>query len=101
MIVADRFVKVVLVVIAIALVAIAAKPWIEGSGVLERLAPDPALAQSAVPKYEVTVPKAWGKFIAISNNNLLLEAPDKTWRLVDVDCEPTKCPRVKVLIRWE
>jgi hypothetical protein len=101
MIVADRFVKVVLVVIAIALVAIATKPWLEASGVFERLSPAPALAQSAVPRYEVTVPKSWGKFIAISNNNLLLEAPDKSWRLVDVDCEPTKCPRVKVLIRWE
>jgi hypothetical protein len=101
MIVADRFVKVALVVIAIALVAIAAKPWLEASGVLERLSPAPALAQGAVPKYEITVPKSWGKFIAISNNNLLLEAPDKTWRLVDVDCEPTKCPRIKVLIRWE
>jgi hypothetical protein len=101
MIVADRFVKVVLVVIAIALVAIAAKPWLEASGVFEGLSPAPALAQNPVPRYEVTVPKSWGKFIAISNNNLLLEAPDKTWRLVDVDCEPTKCPRVKVQIRWE
>lgn len=97
----DRYLKAVLTVIAIALVMIAAKPLVEMSGVLERLSPAPALAQSGVPKYEVTVPKSWGKFIAISNNNLLLEAPDKTWRLVDVDCKPPECPRIKVLIRWE
>ena len=40
------------------------------------------------PKHEVTVPKAWGKFIAFSNGNLLLEAPDQTWRIVDVDGRP-------------
>jgi hypothetical protein len=100
MIVVDRYVKIVLTVIAIALVAIAARPWLETSGVLARLWPTPAFAQG-VPKYEVTVPKSWGKFIAISNNNLLLEAPDKTWRLVDVDGRPPEYPKIKVLIRWE
>jgi hypothetical protein len=97
----DRYLKVVLTIIAVALVVIAAKPWLEASGVLEGLWPSPALAQSGIPKYEVTIPKSWGKFIAISNNNLLLEAPDKTWRLVDVDGRAPEFPKIKVLMRWE
>jgi hypothetical protein len=52
------------------------------------------------PKCEVTVPKAWGKFIAFSNGNLLLEGADQTWRIVDVDGRPPEYPKIKTLIRW-
>ena len=99
----DRYTKIVLTVIAVALVAIATRPWLPESGWvgLDSVRPAPDLAQSMAPKYDVTVPKAWGKFIAFSNGNLLLEAPDQTWRIVDVDGRPPEYPKVKTLIRWQ
>lgn len=97
----DRYTKIVLTVIAVALSAIAARPWLPDAW-LDGVRPAPALAQAgAVPKYEVTVPKSWGKFIAYSNGNLLLEAPDQTWRVVDVDGRPPEYPKIKTLIRWQ
>ena len=50
--------------------------------------------------YEVTVPKSWGKFLAFSNNNLLLEAPDG-WRIVDVEGKAPEYPKIKALIHWQ
>jgi len=99
--IADRYCRIVLGIIAVALVVIAARPWLPESGVLRAAGPDAALAQGATPKYEVTVPKEWGKFIAFSNNNLLLEAPDHTLRVVDVDGKAPEYPKIKVLIRWQ
>ena len=29
-----------------------------------------------------------------------LEAPDQTWRIVDVDGKPPEYPKVKSLVRW-
>ena len=46
----DRYAKAVLTVIAVALVAIAARPWLPEPGSLALLRPDAALAQGAVPK---------------------------------------------------
>jgi hypothetical protein len=92
----DRYVKVVLTVIAVALVMLAARAWLPETTVLSV-----AHAQSAVPKYEVTVPKAWGQFVAFSNNNLLLRAPDDTMRIVDVEGKAPEYPRIKALIRWQ
>jgi hypothetical protein len=98
----DRYTKIVLTVIAVALVAIAGSPWLpESAPGLDSIRPAPALAQGMAPKYEVTVPKAWGKFIAFSDGNLLLEAPDQTWRIVDVEGRPPEYPKVKALIRWQ
>ena len=99
----DRYTKVVLTVIAVALLAIAARPWLPMSSPLglDSLRPAPALAQGAMPKYEVTVPKAWGKYLAFSNGNLLLEASDGSWKVVDVDGKPPEYPKIKTLIRWQ
>jgi hypothetical protein len=94
----DRYTKVVLTVIAIALVVIAVRPLLPS--VLERAQPEVAQAQTIAPKYEVTIPKSWGKFLAFSNNNLLLEAPDG-WRVVDVEGKSPEYPKVKSLIRWQ
>ena len=99
--IADRYTKAVLTVIAVALVMIAVRPWFSEFGLLSVARPDPAHAQSVVAKYEVTVPKAWGKFVAYSNNNLLLEAPDQSMRIVDVEGKAPEYPKVKVLIRWQ
>ena len=97
----DRYTKIVLTVIAVALVMIAARPWLPEAGWLTAVRPDPAHAQTPVAKYEVTVPKSWGKLINYSNNNLLLEAPDQTLRIVDVEGKAPEYPKVKVLIRWQ
>jgi hypothetical protein len=95
----DRYTKIVLTVIAVALVIIAARPLLPS--MLEGVTPDAALAQAPpAAKYEVNIPKSWGKFIGISNNNLLLEAPDG-WRIVDVEGKMPEYPKVKALIRWQ
>jgi hypothetical protein len=97
----DRYTKVVLTVIAVALITIVARPWLSDTGVLRAVRPEAAHAQGAVPKYEVTVPKEWGKYVAFSNNNLLLEGPDHNLRIVDVDGKSPEYPKIKVLIRWQ
>jgi len=94
----DRYMKVVLTVIAVALVVIAVRPLMPN--VVERLQPQVAQAQTIAPKYEVVIPKAWGKYIAFSNNNLLLEASDG-WRIVDVEGKAPEYPKVKALIRFQ
>lgn len=99
--IADRYTKTVLTLIAVALVVIAVRPWVPASGLLSAVRPDPAHAQQAAAKYEVVVPKAWGKFLAFSNNNLLLESPDGTMRIVDVEGKSPEYPKVKSLIRWQ
>jgi len=94
----DRYTKIVLTVIAVALVVIAVRPLMPS--VLERLRPAVAQAQTNTPKYEVNVPKSWGKYVAFSNNNLLLESADGL-RVVDVEGKAPEYPKVKVLIRWQ
>lgn len=97
----DRYTKAVLTVIAIALTVIAVRPWLPTAGWLEAMGPARALAQTPTPKYEVTIPKAWGKFVAYSNNNLLLEGPDQTLKIVDVEGKAPEYPKIKVLIHWQ
>ena len=99
--IADRYTKAVLTLIAVALSVIAARPWLPEAGWTSALRQQPAHAQTAVPKYEVTVPKAWGKFVGFSNNNLLLETPDQTLRIVDVEGKAPEFPKLKVLIHWQ
>ncbi len=92
---ADRYVKAVLTVIAVALVAIAVNLW------QSHLRPGPAMAQTLTPKYDVTIPKAWGKYLAYSNNNLLLEGSDGMWRVVDIEGKEPEYPKIKALIKWK
>jgi hypothetical protein len=98
---ADRYTKTVLTVIAVALLVIAARPWLPETGWTSVVLPHSAQAQTTAPKYEVTVPKAWGKFVAFSNNNLLLETPDGIMRVVDVEGRAPEFPRIKALIHWQ
>jgi hypothetical protein len=91
----DRYLKAVLTLIAVALVAIAVRPW------LAALAPAGAEAQTAAAKYEVTLPRAWGKIVGFSNQNVLMEASDGTLRVVDLEGKPPEFPRVKVQARWQ
>jgi hypothetical protein len=95
----DRYTKAVLTVIAVALAVIAVRPWLPDTDLLGAARPDPAYAQSAVPKYEVNVPKAWGKLVSFSNNNLLLETPDGVLRVVDVEGKAPEYPKIKAQIR--
>lgn len=87
---ADRYTRLVLTVIALALAVIAVRPWVPD--------PAPAAAQTEAAKYEVSLPKSWGKYVAYSNNNLLLEASDGSLRIVDVEGKAPEYPKVKVLI---
>ena len=91
---ADRYVKGVLSVIALALVAIAAHLW---QGQLRPAAVD---AQT-LARYEVSIPKAWGKLVGFSNNNLLLESSDGLLRIIDVEGRDPEYPKVKVQARWK
>ena len=97
----DRYTKIVLTVIAVALVVIAARPLLPEAELRAWLLPEVAQAQTPAPKYEVTIPKAWGKFVSFSNNNVLLEAPDHTMRIVDVEGRSPEYPKVKIQIKWE
>ena len=99
--IADRYTKAVLTVIAAALLVVAVRPWLPDTGWINAFRPRPAQAQAAAAKYEVSVPKDWGKFVAFSNNNLLLEASDHTLRIVDVEGKAPEYPKVKVQIRWQ
>jgi hypothetical protein len=89
---AERYVKGVLTVIALALVAIAAHLW---QGQFRPAAVD---AQT-LARYEVSIPKAWGKLVGFSNNNLLLESSDGLLRIIDVEGRDPEYPKVKV--RWK
>ena len=91
---ADRYVKGALTVIALALVAIAAHLW---QGQLRPAAVD---AQT-LARYEVSIPKAWGKLVGFSNNNLLLESSDGLLRIIDVEGRDPEYPKVKVQARWK
>ena len=91
---ADRYVKGVLTVIALALVAIAAHLW------QAQLRPAAVDAQT-LAKYEVGIPKAWGKLVGFSNNNLLLESSDGLLRIVDVEGKEPEYPKIKVQVRWK
>jgi len=91
----DAYVKAVLTVIAVALSAIALTPW------LGTLVPRGAEAQTATPKYEVMLPRAWGKILGFSNNNILMESSDGTLRFVDPEGKPPEFPKVKVQMRWQ
>ena len=97
----DRYTKVVLTVIALALAVLAGRPWLDRTVARLASGPAPAEAQAAAPKYEVAIPKSWGKLVAFSNNNLLLEAPDQTLRIVDVEGRSPEFPKVKVQIHWQ
>jgi hypothetical protein len=90
----DRYLKVALTLIAIALCVIALNPW------LEALRPGPAVAQGSPPKFEVEVPKAWGKVVGYSDGNLLLQAADGMLREVDVRGKAPEFPKVKSLVKW-
>jgi hypothetical protein len=96
----DRYVKCALTVIAIALVVIAARPWLPAGDVLDAVRPVAAEAQPGPAKYEVTVPRSWGKLVGFSSNNLLLESAEGL-RIVDVEGRAPEYPRVKVLVRWQ
>src|SRR5712664_3127848 len=87
----DRYVKGALTVIALALVAIAGNLW------LTELRPRAAVAETPA-KYEIGVPKAWGKLVGFSNNNLMLESSDGLLRIVEAEGREPEYPEIKVQI---
>jgi hypothetical protein len=96
----DRYTKAVLTVIAVALVVIAARPYVSGSALTTALQVSPAQAQSMAAR-EATIPKSWGKYMSYGGGNLLLEGPDKSFRIVDLDGKPPEYPKLKWIIKFE
>lgn len=98
--IADRYTKTVLTIIAVALTLITVQPWLP-TGAVDVIRPNRVQAETATPKFEVTIPKSWGKYVSYSNNNLLLETPDGSMRIVDVEGKAPEYPKVKALIHWQ
>jgi hypothetical protein len=96
----DRYTKAVLTVIALALVVIAARPLLPESSWSDAFQLSPAQAQTMAAR-EATIPKAWGKFITYGAGNLLLEGPDKSLRIVDLDGKPPEYPKLKWIVKFE
>ena len=96
----DRYTKAVLTVIAVALVVIAARPYVPTATWPQMLHVAPAQAQSMAAR-EATIPKAWGKYVSYSGGNLQLEGPDKSIRIVDLDGKPPEYPKLKWIIKFE
>ena len=46
------------------------------------------------------VPKGWGKLVSFSNNNVLVEAPDGTYRIVDLEGKAPEYPKVKIQFKF-
>jgi hypothetical protein len=97
----DRYTKVVLSVIAVALVVIAARPFLSESGWPDVLRLAPAQAQTPPGVREATIPKAWGKYVNYQSGNLLLEGSDRSLRIVDLDGKPPEYPKMKWIIKFE
>ena len=91
----DRYTKCVLTIIASALAALAAHAWLPHATL------PAAEAQTMTPRYEITLPKAWGKIVSFSNGNFLMESTDGVMRIVDLDGKPPEYPKVKVQLRRE
>ena len=96
----DRYAKAVLTLIALALAVIAVRPMLPESGWPDAFRAAPAQAQSMAAR-EATIPKSWGKFMSYSSGNLLLEGPDRSVRVVDLDGKPPEYPKMKWIIKFE
>jgi hypothetical protein len=96
----DRYTKAVLTVIAVALVVIAARPFLPESSWPDALRLTPAQAQSTAAR-EATIPKSWGKYMSYGGGNLLLEGSDRSLRIVDLDGKPPEYPKLKWILKWE
>ena len=81
---ADRYTKIALTVIALALTVLALRPFllprIVTAGDLDAVFRDPkAIASDANPR-KVDVPRAWGRLAGASDRSLFFEASDGTIR---------------------
>jgi hypothetical protein len=97
----DRYTKVVLTVIALALVVIAVRPFLTESGWPELLSIATAQAQLPAGVKEATIPKAWGKYVGYQSGNLLFEGADRSLRIVDLDGKPPEYPKMKWVIKFD
>ena len=95
----DRYTKMVLTVIALALVALAARAWIDAAPWREALRVTAAEAQGRPAEYDITIPKAWGKVVFYGAGNFVLEDKDGLLREVDVRGRPPEYPRLKSIVR--
>ena len=76
----DRYTKIVLTVLAVALMAVAANPWIAPHGWRAAMTIGAAEAQQPA----VSIPKNFGKVVGFSDEYIFLEASDGTLRRVKI-----------------
>lgn len=89
----DTYTRIALGVIAVALAVIALTPWVRP------LTLATAEAQSMAAKYEVSVPKSWGKLLTVSGSgDLILEDGNGVLRQVEVQGKAPEYPKVKVQV---
>lgn len=84
----DRYLRGVLTVIAVALSAIALNAWLTTVG-LPR-----AEAQGA--KYDISIPKSWGKVVGFAGGDVLFEDHEGNLRQVETYGKGSDFPRIKV-----
>ena len=88
----DRYTKSVLTIIAVALTAIALNPW------LSTIRLRSAEAQIGPPKFEASVPKAWGRVINFGGGDVMLEDKDGVLRQIEVAGKPPEYPKLKLVV---
>lgn len=89
----DIYTRITLGIIAVALAVIALGPWLRTLGL------PTAEAQSMAAKYEVTVPKSWGKLLTVSGSgDLILEDGNGVLRQVEVQGKAPEYPKVQVQV---
>ena len=88
----DRYTKIVLTVIAVALTAIALNPWVQTISLRA------AEAQIGPPRYETSIPKAWGRVVNFGGGDVMLEDKDGVLRQIEVAGKPPEYPKLKVVV---
>jgi hypothetical protein len=88
----DNYTKTVLTVIALALVFLTSRPWVESrSAEAGWLGSEPI---DTTTKRTVTVPRSWGRFVGVADRRLYFEADDLTIRWRPLEC-PLACESVE------
>jgi hypothetical protein len=95
----DGYAKVVLTAIAVALVALAARAWLDLAPWGGALRVTAAEAQGRPAEYDITIPKAWGKVVFYGGGNFVFEDKDGILREADVRGRPPEYPKLKSIVR--
>ena len=97
----DRYAKIMLTVIAMSLVALAVRAWLDAAPWSQalRVREAEAQAQGRPAEYDNTIPKAWGKVVFYGGGNFVFEDKDGILREADVRGRPPEYPKLKSIVR--